>query len=97
MGREELLSAAHADPSQLEGVAALDIRGNFMFDPANHRDFLGAVIGTGIVRDRVGDVLVQGEGGAQALVDAELVEHFEAELTKVVGVGGGWGGFQCVV
>lgn len=39
MGREELLSAAAADPSTLDGVAALDVRGNFMFDPANHRDF----------------------------------------------------------
>jgi hypothetical protein len=37
----------------------------------------------GIVRDRIGDVLVQGEGGAQALVDAELAAYFEAELTKV--------------
>ncbi|KAI8466015.1 MAG: hypothetical protein J3K34DRAFT_461081 [Monoraphidium minutum] len=83
IGRDELLAAAQADPSGLGGVAALDIRGNFMFDPANHRDFLGALLGTGIVRDRVGDVLVMGEGGAQALVDAELAEHFEAELTKV--------------
>lgn len=28
--------------------------GNFMFDPATHRDFLGALLGTGVVRDRVG-------------------------------------------
>jgi hypothetical protein len=147
LGRDELLAAARDDPSQLSGVAALDVRGNFMFDPATHRDFLGALVGTGarpgrararqvgvgvsarasraafwaaalerrgrapglaatpfapplareppaapphphstapkgIVRDRVGDVLVQGEGGAQVLVDAELAEHFEAELTK---------------
>jgi hypothetical protein len=47
MGREELLAAAQAEPSALEGVAALDIRGNFMFDPASHRDFLGALVGTG--------------------------------------------------
>lgn len=30
-----------ADPSQLEGVAAVQCRGNFLFDPATHRDFLG--------------------------------------------------------
>jgi RNA-binding protein YlmH len=47
MGREELLAPAAADPSSLDGVAALDVRGNFIFDPANHRDFLGAMIGTG--------------------------------------------------
>lgn len=49
-----MLSAAE-DPSSLEdAVAALDCRGNFMFDPATHRDFLGAILGTGIVRDRIG-------------------------------------------
>lgn len=29
------------------------------------------------------DILIQGEGGAQILVDPELVEHFEVSLTKV--------------
>lgn len=42
----------------------------------------------GVVRERVGDILVQGESGAQILVDPELVEHFEATLTKV-GCSGG--------
>lgn len=31
----------------------------------------------------VQDILVQGEGGAQILVEPDLVEHFEASLTKV--------------
>jgi RNA-binding protein YlmH len=31
----------------------------------------------------VGDILVQGERGAQILVDPELVEHFETSLTQV--------------
>ena len=46
---------------------------------------LGAVstLSAGVVRDRVGDVLVQGEAGAQILVDPELVEHFTITLTKV--------------
>lgn len=56
IGKEEVLLPAQEDPSMsLDGVvAALDIRGNFMFDPATHRDFLGAIIGTGVVRDRIG-------------------------------------------
>ena len=37
----------------------------------------------GVVRDKVGDILVQGETGAQILVDPELVEHFEQTLTQV--------------
>ncbi len=31
----------------------------------------------------VQDILLQGEGGAQVLVDPELVEHFESCLTRV--------------
>ena len=40
---------AEQDPSALggEAVAALEVKGTFMFDPATHRDFLGAILGTG--------------------------------------------------
>jgi photosystem II S4 domain protein len=64
-------------------VAALDIAGNFLFDPASHRDFLGAILGTGIVRDKVGDILVLGDRGAQAIVVPELVDFLETSLTQV--------------
>ena len=60
------------DESQVE-LAALDIAGNFLFDPATHRDFLGSLLGTGIVRDKVGDIIVLGERGAQAIVVPEMV------------------------
>ena len=64
-------------------LVALEIAGNFLFDPATHRDFLGALLGTGIVRDRVGDILVLGERGAQAIVVPELVEFLEMTLKQV--------------
>lgn len=70
------------DVAQVE-VAAVDIAGNFLFDPANHRDFLGAMLGTGIVRDKVGDIIVLGERGAQAIIVPELVEFLEASLVQV--------------
>ncbi len=44
VGREEALGAAAADPAAaaaLDSVAALKVTGNFLFDPATHRDFLG--------------------------------------------------------
>jgi RNA-binding protein YlmH len=59
-------------PSGAAVVALLQVSGNFMFDAADHRDFLGAVLGTGIERDRVGDILVQGERGAQVLATPEM-------------------------
>lgn len=70
------------DASQVS-IAALDIAGNFLFDPATHRDFLGAILGTGIVREKVGDILVLGERGAQAIVVPEMVEFLETNLTQV--------------
>jgi photosystem II S4 domain protein len=70
------------DRSQIE-LAALDIAGNFLFDSATHRDFLGSILGTGIVRDKVGDILVLGERGAQAIVVSEMVDFFSASLTQV--------------
>lgn len=70
------------DTAQVQ-LAALEIAGNFLFDPATHRDFLGALLGTGIVRDRVGDIIVLGERGAQAIVVPDLVEFLEISLTQV--------------
>ena len=64
-------------------IAALEISGNFLFDAATHRDFLGALLGTGIVREKVGDIIVLGERGAQAIVIPELVEFLEMSLTQV--------------
>jgi photosystem II S4 domain protein len=64
-------------------VVALEIAGNFLFDTATHRDFLGAILGSGIVRDKLGDIIVLGERGAQAIVVPELVEFLEMNLTQV--------------
>ena len=52
VGREEALAAARDDPSHLvDGVAAVECRGRgFMFDPATHRDFLGACLGESVCR-----------------------------------------------
>ncbi len=70
------------EESQVE-LAALDIEGNFLFDPANHRDFLGAMLGTGLVREKTGDVIVLGERGAQVIVVPDLVEFLETHLNQV--------------
>lgn len=70
------------DTSEIE-VVALDIAGNFLFDPATHRDFLGAILGTGIVREKVGDIIVLGERGAQVIVVPELANFLEANLVQV--------------
>ena len=70
------------DESQVE-LAVLDIAGNFLFDPASHRDFLGSILGTGIVREKAGDIIVLGERGAQAIVVPEMVDFLTSALTQV--------------
>ncbi len=70
------------DKSQV-AVTALDIAGNFLFDTATHRDFLGAMLGTGIVREKTGDIIVLGERGAQVIVAPDLVEFLEMNLQQV--------------
>ena len=64
-------------------LAAVSIAGNFLFDTATHRDFLGALLGTGLVREKVGDIIVLGERGAQAVVVPELVDFLTTSLTQV--------------
>ncbi|WP_392530934.1 photosystem II S4 domain protein [Nostoc sp. C117] len=70
------------DQSQVS-LVAVEIAGNFLFDTASHRDFLGAMLGTGIVREKTGDIIVLGERGAQAIVAPELVEFLAMSLQQV--------------
>lgn len=68
-----------------EGIplAAIQIQGNFLFDPATHRDFLGALLASGIAREKVGDILLLGDSGAQAIVVPEMVDYLTLNLTQV--------------
>lgn len=79
------LSVGHPDilTSDPDIVAALSISGNFGFEPCTHGDFLGSILGTGIVRDKLGDIILQGEKGAQILVVPELVDFLVSSLDKV--------------
>lgn len=83
--RQRLAVARSEVPLEASQVplAALEIAGNFLFDPATHRDFLGSLLGTGIVREKTGDILVLGEHGAQAIVIPEMVEFLETHLNQV--------------
>ena len=72
-----------SDPS-VAGVAAVSISGNFAFDQASHRDFLGAILGSaGIDRRVCGDVLVRGERGATALVSSDVAEALTLTLSRI--------------
>jgi Uncharacterized conserved protein, contains S4-like domain, COG2302 len=64
-------------------LAAIEIQGNFLFDPATHGDFLEALLATGIAGEKVGDILAVGEAGAQAIVVPELVDYLSLNLKQV--------------
>jgi len=72
-----------SDPD-VGGVSAVSISGNFAFDQASHRDFLGAILGSaGIDRRVCGDVVVRGERGATALVASPVAEALTLSLTRI--------------
>eukprot|EP00741_Cyanophora_paradoxa_P014315 tig00020780_g13806.t1 len=82
------LAFARADAAPLEAadvpVALVNVSGNFLFDAAGHGDFLGAALGaTGLSRAKIGDVVVQGEAGAQLLCHPDVAHVLEASLTQV--------------
>lgn len=79
LGREEMLD----EQQHMDSVALVRVSGNFMFDPADHRDFLGSILGTGIERSVIGDILVHGDRGADVLVAPNIVDHLEMNLTSV--------------
>ncbi len=78
IAREEL----PIDVSNVE-LTALSMEGNFLFDQATHRDFLGAMLGTGIVREKTGDIIVLGDRGAQVIVVPEMVAYLEMNLMQI--------------
>ncbi|OMO55619.1 hypothetical protein CCACVL1_27126 [Corchorus capsularis] len=77
VGHSEVLTT---DP---DVVAALNITGNFGFQPCMHGDFLGAILGTGIAREKLGDIILQGRNGADVLIVPELVDFLISTLDKV--------------
>jgi photosystem II S4 domain protein len=84
LGRTEVLECAvHADELARNDLACLYIKGNFLFDVASHRDFLGAILGSGISRQKVGDIITLGDRGCQVVASADVVDFLQATLTAV--------------
>lgn len=69
-----------------EDLTALQITGNFLFEKnISHPDFLGSVLGCGIgiSRQKVGDIIVLGDRGAQVIVSSDVVDFLTGALTQV--------------
>ena len=63
-------------------LSILKVKGNFNFQSVSHSDFLGAVLGLGIKRKKVGDILVF-EDFAQIIVCKEIKKIITLKLKNV--------------
>lgn len=52
------------------------------FERLNHRDFLGAILGMGLRREKVGDIIVGGDA-AYCITTGELADYLNRNLTQV--------------
>ncbi len=71
----------YMDTEAFEGIVCIRIRtASALPKPLTHRDYLGAMMGLGIKRETVGDILVR-EDGADIIVLSDIAEflrgHFE--------------------
>lgn len=65
-----------------EPVTAIEVRLEGAHPELSHRDYLGALLGLGLRREKIGDVLVV-TGGCQAVVAAEVAEYIVSHLIRV--------------
>jgi len=67
---------------QVVPLSFYKIEGNFDFVNISHRDFLGALLGLGIRRDYIGDIILL-ESSAQVIVGSEIKDEIELNLNNV--------------
>ena len=67
-------------------IVLLDIKGQFKFQRVEHGDFLGAILGTGIKREMVGDLILY-EQGCQAIIADEIKDFLLLNLEQVHQIG----------
>ncbi|MBE3562334.1 MAG: hypothetical protein IMX05_01190 [Hydrogenibacillus schlegelii] len=75
-----------ADDPETFDLGLVDIRWSPAFGAPGHRDLLGAVLGLGFARERIGDIRL-GEGRAEIVTTAELVPAIANGLERAGRIG----------
>lgn len=80
----DYLEASSLEPA----VAALEIVGNSQFHNITHRDYLGAILGLGLKREKIGDIILQKQVNekqliCQVIVSTEIKEYILYNLDKI--------------
>ncbi len=60
----------------------LQIDGNFKFKEVLHKDYLGSILGLGIKREKIGDILVN-DNFCQVIVDSDISDFLIFNLNKI--------------
>ena len=60
----------------------VEIEGNFKFKEISHRDYLGAILNLGIVREKIGDIIIH-DNFCQVIVDNSICDFLTLNLNKV--------------
>lgn len=81
--RRVVIGPDYLDPETIDGeLAFLSVSGSFHGSHPGHRDYLGSLLGLGLKREKLGDVLVS-DSGAQVIVAAEVASYIMANLVRV--------------
>lgn len=73
---------SYLGPPPSPQISAVEVRGNFQYQKITHRDCLGSILGLGIKREVIGDIIML-EEGCQLLADEEIAVFIEQNLTKI--------------
>ena len=63
-------------------IKFVQIDGNFKFRSVSHKDYLGSILGLGIKREKIGDILIH-EEFCQVVVSSDICDYIVMNLTKV--------------
>jgi len=63
-------------------ISLICFKGNFKFFENSHRHVLGALLATGIKRDKLGDIFVN-DGLIQVLADSKIADYLVANISSV--------------
>lgn len=63
-------------------LRVLEAEGNFSFQKVSHGDYLGSILGTGLKRGKIGDILVL-PSGCQVIVAAEVGDYLLTNWNQV--------------
>lgn len=78
-----VLGPDYLEPARLDPeIEILSVSGNLKFQKVTHRDFLGAVLGLGIKREKIGDVVVNPQG-CYVIADRSIAGYVMSNLTRV--------------